>query len=103
MGQLPLSWTQERLWFLDQWEPGSFTYNIPAAFHLAGALNVVALERSLNEIVRRHDALRTTFTAVEGQPVQVVADSLTLQLPVIDLQPLPESTREAEVQPLDRR
>src|SRR5215211_4657012 len=67
-----LSFAQERLWFLDQLEPGRPTYNIPAAMRLTGPLHVMALERSLGEIVHRHEALRTTFTAADGHPVQVI-------------------------------
>ena len=59
---LPLSFSQQRLWFLDQFDPGSAVYNLPIALRLSGALDVSALERSLQEIVRRHEALRTTFT-----------------------------------------
>lgn len=99
-GALPLSFAQQRLWFLDQWEPANSTYNTSAAFRLIGPLNVGALERSLNEIVRRHDALRTTFPSVDGQPVQAIAPVLTLSLPAVDLRNLPEPEREAEVQRL---
>jgi amino acid adenylation domain-containing protein/thioester reductase-like protein len=95
-GVLPLSFAQERLWFLNQLEPDSAAYNIPAAMHLRGSLDGVALERSLNEIVQRHAVLRTTFVTVEGQPVQVVAPNLTLVIPVVDLQGLSEKQREIE-------
>mgnify|MGYP005837764035 CR=1 FL=1 len=93
-GNLPLSFAQQRLWFLDQLEPGNPFYNVPGAVRLKGSLNVAALEQSFNEIVRRHEALRTTFTLVEGQPVQVIAPDLTLTLPVVDLQELPEAEGE---------
>ena len=72
-GPLPLSFAQERLWFLDRLEPGSAVYNIPVALRLGGALDAAALERALGEIVRRHEALRTTFAEVDGAPVQVIA------------------------------
>ncbi len=85
----PLSYAQQRLWFLDQLYPGSPLYNIPAAVQLSGPLHVNALQHSLNEIVRRHEVLRTTFTMIEGQPVQAVRPQLTLALPVIDLGLLP--------------
>ncbi|MEW5860343.1 MAG: condensation domain-containing protein, partial [Cyanobacteriota bacterium] len=94
---LPTSFAQARLWFLDQFEPGSPFYNIPAAVRLIGKLNVVALEQSLNEMVQRHEALRTTFAVEDGQPVQVIRASLTLNLPIIDLTALPASDREAEI------
>ena len=81
----PTSYAQQRLWFLDQLVPGNAFYNIATAIPLRFALNVSALERSLNEIVRRHETLRTTFAQSEGQPVQVVSDQQVLPLPVIDL------------------
>ena len=99
-GYLPLSFAQQRLWFIDQLAPGNSAYNIPAAVRLEGPLNVMALERSLNEIVRRHEALRTTFTIVDGGPAQVIAPRMTMEPLVIDLQALSESARETEVQRL---
>jgi len=99
-GELPLSFAQQRLWFIDQLDPGNSVYNFPAAVRLKGPLNVVALKQSLDEIVRRHEALRTTFIAVDGRPAQVIAPSLTLTLPIIDLRDLPDTEREAEVQRL---
>jgi amino acid adenylation domain-containing protein len=94
---LPLSFAQQRLWFLDQLESGTSLYNIPSAFYLRGTLNVPALEQALNEILGRHEALRTSFMTVEGQAVQVIAPNLTLKMPVINLQELPQTKREAEV------
>ncbi|MDB5072253.1 MAG: non-ribosomal peptide synthetase [Candidatus Eremiobacteraeota bacterium] len=96
----PVSFSQERLWFLDQFDPGSAAYIIPGMYHFPGPLNVAALERSLNEIVRRHEALRTTFDVVDGEPVQIVAASLTLVLHRVDLHKMPESTRGTEFQRL---
>ncbi|HEX9938624.1 MAG TPA: amino acid adenylation domain-containing protein, partial [Longimicrobium sp.] len=93
-GTLPLSFAQERLWFLDRLEPGSATYNIPVAWRLAGALDERALERSLSEIVRRHEALRTVFAEVDGSPVQVVAPFGGFTLPVDDLSGLAAADRE---------
>jgi amino acid adenylation domain-containing protein len=94
----PLSFAQERLWFLDQLRPGEISYNLPFALRLRGALDVDALERALGEIVRRHEALRTVFQERGGTPVQVIAPFSGLPLPVTDLSHLPHETREAEVQ-----
>ncbi|MEQ8997811.1 MAG: amino acid adenylation domain-containing protein [Coleofasciculus sp. B1-GNL1-01] len=96
-GNLPLSFAQQRLWFLDQMEPGNPLYNIPRAVRLEGSLNVAALEQSFNEIVRRHEALRTTFKTVDGQPVQVIAPTPRLTLPILDWRQLRDDEREAEV------
>ncbi|MHC5730637.1 MAG: condensation domain-containing protein, partial [Nostoc sp.] len=85
---LPLSFAQQRLWFLDQLIPNNPFYNIPLALHLIGSLNKAALEQTFNEIVRRHEALRTTVVIEEGQPVQVINPTLTITLPVIDLRQL---------------
>src|ERR1043166_5748446 len=68
----PLSFAQQRLWFLDRFEPGNSTYNMPTALRLSGELNVHALEQSLNEVVRRHAILRTVFVAGDERPQQVV-------------------------------
>jgi amino acid adenylation domain-containing protein/non-ribosomal peptide synthase protein (TIGR01720 family) len=92
---LPLSFAQQRLWFLAQMDPSSPAYNIPNAMRIRGPLNVAALEQSLNAIVRRHEVLRTTFRAEGGQPVQVITPALTIPLPLVDLQFLPADVREA--------
>src|SRR5687768_12098862 len=97
---MPLSFAQERLWFLDQFEPGSPIYNIPAAFRLPGPLNVRALEQSINEIVNRHEILRTTFQSQDGQPVQVISPTLVIEVPLIDLSGFPDTVRDAEAQRL---
>ncbi len=81
----PLSFAQKRLWFLNQLEPNNPFYNIPGAVKLKGKLNIVALDQSINEIIQRHEILRTTFQTVNGQPVQVIAPSLKLTNPIIDL------------------
>ncbi|HEY0411492.1 MAG TPA: condensation domain-containing protein, partial [Candidatus Dormibacteraeota bacterium] len=94
---LPLSFAQERLWFIDRLDPGSAVYNIPVAWRLEGALDQAALERSLGEIVRRHEALRTVFAEVDEAPVQVVAPFGAFALPVEDLSGLGEADREAAV------
>ncbi|WP_445304857.1 amino acid adenylation domain-containing protein [Microcoleus sp. Pol17C2] len=96
----PTSFAQQRLWFIDQLEPGNPFYNLPAAVLLKGRLNVVVLERSFKEIVRRHEALRTTFSTVDGQPVQVVGQQFNFGLQVLDLQKLSESEREEKVKQL---
>ena len=91
---LPLSFAQQRLWFLSQLEPDSTAYNICGAFLLTGNLNVSALEQSLDQIVRRHESLRTTFSTVDELPVQSIAPNISLPLPVIDLQHLPYEQRQ---------
>ena len=97
---LPLSFSQQRLWFLDQYEPNSSVYNIPRALRLTGKLNVAALEQSLKEIVRRHEALRTTLSMLEAEPIQVIAPSGNVALPVVDLTGRPDSGKEDEAQGL---
>jgi amino acid adenylation domain-containing protein len=93
---LPASFAQQRLWFLDQLEPNNKAFNIPAAYRLVGSVNVTALEQAINEVVRRHEVLRTTFTAVDGEPLQIIAPSLHVPLPVASLEMLPVAEREAE-------
>jgi acyl carrier protein len=99
-GDLPLSFAQQRLWFVDQLEPGNPFYNIPFVLHLVGPLDVAALAHSLNEIVRRHQALRTTFVVVNGQPTQVIASTLSVSLPLVDVWDLPKARQEAQVERL---
>src|SRR5215210_3772392 len=91
----PLSFAQQRLWFLDRMEPGHSFYNIPLARRLTGTLDINALEQSLSEIARRHESLRTSFHVIDGQPVQVIAPHQPLKLEVTDLSSLAESEREA--------
>lgn len=93
----PLSFAQARLWFLDQLEPGNPAYNIAFALRLKGLLHPTVLESSINEIVQRHEALRTTFALVNDQLIQVIAPSLFLSLEVVDCQEIPASKRESEV------
>ncbi len=83
--QLPISFAQERLWILDQLEGQSAFYNMPAAVRLVGQLNINALQQSFQEIINRHEVLRTNFTNVDGQPVQIIHPHLEVKLPVIDL------------------
>ncbi len=92
----PLSFGQQRLWFLHQLDPQSTVYNIVEAVRLVGPLDTPSFERALVEVVRRHEALRTVFLAVDGQPVQAVAERMDLPLPRIDLAALPERTRAGE-------
>lgn len=100
---LALSFAQQRLWFVEQLQPDNFTYNEPVALHLIGSLNIEVLEQSINEIVRRHEILRTTFTAIEGQPLQVISSNLKVKVSVIDLRNLPEIEREDKAQILARQ
>lgn len=95
---IPLSFGQRRLWFLDQIDPGRSVYNINKAMRLKGALDVPALERSLNAIVARHESLRTVFAMTGEEPVQVIRPSVRLSLTCIDLRELPAEAREAEMQ-----
>ncbi|OAD22356.1 peptide synthase, partial [Candidatus Thiomargarita nelsonii] len=99
-GELPLSFSQQRMWFLDQLEPGNPAYNRPSTIRLTGPLNVAALEKSLNEIVRRHEVLRTHFPMNKGIAIQAIAPTLTLTLSVTDLSDWPENDRETEAQRL---
>ena len=93
----PLSFTQQRLWFLNQLEPDNPFYNIPALFRLTGSLQVAALESSLNAIARRHECLRTYFQLDEdNQPVQIVLPELSVPLTVQNLQSYPEPERESQ-------
>jgi len=96
----PLSFAQQRLWFIDRLEPGRPVYNVPLAYRVTGQLNIGALEESLREIVQRHEALRTTFPAVDGQPDQVIASGVDLALETVDLRGLPENQREFKAQAL---
>ncbi|HWS86533.1 MAG TPA: condensation domain-containing protein, partial [Pyrinomonadaceae bacterium] len=95
-GALPLSFAQQRLWFIDQLQPGSPVYNMPVAVRLTGRLDVGAMGKTLTEIVRRHESLRTTFAAVDGEPVQVINPARPIELPLIDLSGLSHERREAE-------
>jgi amino acid adenylation domain-containing protein len=100
---VPASFAQQRLWFLDQLEPQSAAYNIPTSVQLNLPLDVEALERSLDALIERHEVLRTTFGAVDGQPVQVISPSLKVPLQVVDLSSLSEDQREAEALRLAKR
>ncbi|HEU5367284.1 MAG TPA: amino acid adenylation domain-containing protein, partial [Ktedonobacterales bacterium] len=90
----PLSFAQESLWLVHQIAPQSAAYNLPHALRLTGPLNVAALEQSLQELVNRHETLRSTFPAIEGRPSQVIAPSVSVKLAVEDFRHLPEAERE---------
>src|SRR5262249_7126453 len=98
--RLPLSFAQQRLWFLDRLEPNTAAYNIRRVIRMEGRLNTAALEKSIDEIIRRHETLRTTFTVAEGYPQQVVTPPSSINLPVTDLSRLPDDEREAYAQRL---
>jgi amino acid adenylation domain-containing protein len=89
---LPVSFAQQRLWFLDRLRPGDPSYNLPAAVRLRGALDAAALAAALAAVVRRHEALRTTFGEAAGEPVQLVAASRPVAMPRVDLGLLPDGT-----------
>jgi amino acid adenylation domain-containing protein/FkbH-like protein len=99
-GELPLSFAQQRLWFLTQLELNSPLYNMPIAIRLSGALALSALEQSLNTIVQRHEALRTTFSAVDGKPTQIIAPFLKLNMQMVQVPDLPEPVRVKEIRRL---
>jgi amino acid adenylation domain-containing protein/non-ribosomal peptide synthase protein (TIGR01720 family) len=93
---IPLSFSQQQLWFLHQLAPEEPIYNEPCTIRLKGAINVDALEKALNEIIKRHESLRTRFITVDGQPVQVIDPPDTFNLAVVDLREFPQEQREAE-------
>ncbi len=94
----PLSFAQERLWFLEQLEPESSVYNICRASRLLGNVDISALQASLNEIISRHDTLRTTFRVVDGRPVQVVEPSQNISIDLADLRAMPTEEHNFEIQ-----
>lgn len=91
-----LSFAQQRLWFINQLQPNSASYNIPLNLHFSGQLNIAALESSLQLLINRHEILRTNFIAVDGEPVQAIAATRDFTLPVVDFRPLLASERELE-------
>jgi amino acid adenylation domain-containing protein len=93
---IPLSFGQQQLWLFGQFVPNIPVYNEPATIRLGGFIDVIVLEQSLNEICRRHEILRTTFTTVNGEPVQVISPFVPFTLPIVDLREFPESEREIE-------
>jgi amino acid adenylation domain-containing protein len=95
---LPLSFAQQRLWFLDRLRPGDPSYNVPAVLEIAGALRPAALRNALEALAARHEALRTTFADVDDRPAQAVAQYLAVPLPLVDLAALPNAARGAETE-----
>jgi amino acid adenylation domain-containing protein/non-ribosomal peptide synthase protein (TIGR01720 family) len=93
---LPLSYAQQRLWFLDQWDPGSPYYNIPSAVRLRGTLDIHAFEESINIVVKRHEVLRTAILSVKGKPLLSIEDIEEITFPVTDLSKIPAELRENE-------
>ncbi len=95
-GELPLSYSQQRMWFFEQLASGTSAFHIVLGVRLGGELNTAALEQTLSEIMRRHESLRTVFTAVNQQPVQIIKPPITFRLPLIDLNGLREEERERQ-------
>ncbi|MBZ4402510.1 condensation domain-containing protein, partial [Myxococcus sp. AS-1-15] len=101
-GAIPLSFAQQRLWFLDQLQPGTASYNLPAALRLEGSLDVAALRQSLRALVQRHEVLRTHFVVRDSQPLQVIRPEAEVELPVVELAGLDGQPREEEARRLMR-
>ncbi len=99
-GELILSFAQQRLWFLTQLQPNSPFNNLCAAFRLQGELNIAALQQSFDEIVRRHEVLRTNFQTVAGRPVQIIVSEATFCLPVVDLSDLSADLQAIQIEQL---
>ncbi|MDF5712485.1 MAG: non-ribosomal peptide synthase/polyketide synthase [Rhizonema sp. NSF051] len=98
--EIPLSYAQQRLWFLDKLNPNSASYNIPVGLRLVGTINVVALEQSFREIIHRHEALRTNFVVVDGKPLQIIKPPTNWTVTVVDLQHLPLTAQKTAAQKL---
>ena len=95
----PATVGQQGFWYLEQIEPGNPAYNIAVRFQLEGPLMVGALERAINDVVARHESLRTVFRESDGQPVQIVLPELSIALPHVDLRGLPDAERTAQAKP----
>lgn len=100
---LPLSFSQQRQWIIDQLQPGTPDYNIPAAFQLQGWLNATSLEQSVSEVLRRHESLRTTFGTIQREPLQIISPARRIQLPVVDLSALDKDEQDKQVRELTVR
>jgi amino acid adenylation domain-containing protein/non-ribosomal peptide synthase protein (TIGR01720 family) len=100
---IPLSYAQQRFWFIDQLQPGGSSYNVPSAVRVEGALDREVLEKSLKAIVRRHESLRTRFISVSGAPQQVIDDEVQVSLTLVDLASLPSEAREAKAREIIQR
>ena len=103
VGEIPLSYAQRRLWLIDQLDPGNALYNLASTYRMRGSLNFAALEQTINEIVRRHESLRTTFRNVDGRPVQVIAPEMGTLLPLTQIDGRDEAQREAELERVARQ
>jgi len=99
-GKLALSYGQQRLWYINQLEPENVSYNMPDGVRIAGPLDAESLARTVREVVRRHESLRTRFVNLDGEPQQIIDASISVELPVTDLSYLPELEREAEARRL---
>ncbi len=100
LNTFPLSFAQQRLWFLNQFESDKAVYNLPSAFKLIGKMDFEALKKSINEIVKRHESLRTVFNIIRDEPVQVILKSVELDIPFIDFQNLPEADQTDKIKQL---
>ncbi|MGB8507209.1 MAG: condensation domain-containing protein, partial [Pyrinomonadaceae bacterium] len=92
-----LSFAQQRLWFIDQLDPGNPAYNCPAAVSLVGSLDLAALRTSFDHLISRHESLRTTFASIDGLPHQIISAHASISIPLLDLQHLTPHEREQEV------
>ena len=97
-GLFPASFAQRRLWFLDRMVPGSAAYNVPLALRVVGPLDVAALEKALHSLVERHESLRTTFSEIDGDPVQIVAPEASVALGQRSMEAMAEGEVEAALQ-----
>ncbi|MDJ0843783.1 amino acid adenylation domain-containing protein [Crocosphaera sp.] len=95
---LPLSFAQEGLWFLTQLEPNSTAYNMPFIIEIKGSLNINALEKSINEIIKRHEILRTNFISIDGQPTQIINQDINCKLSIHNLKNIPNEQKKAEAE-----